>query len=124
MRIVQEYPPNIDLIKANFNIVGKDIVFAYGDTIYSPAGLSLSQDLIVHEMKHIEQQKGEPDDWWDLYISNSDFRLEQEVEAYKAQLQSYKGDRYKLAWKLAKDLSSETYGNLVSIEEALNLILK
>ena len=125
MKIIKDYPPNFKQIKEKFNPPFRAI-FIYGDTIYSPSDTKISKDLIVHETVHSLQQGLEPDKWWDRYIKDSDFRLGEELKAYRNQLQYYKKNNK--AWmpflkRISKDLSSPMYGNIISYKEAMSKIL-
>lgn len=123
MIIREEYPPNIKEIEKVFDIKDrKDLVFTYGDKLYNPYKIKLVPHLIIHETVHSEQQK-DPKEWWDKYLKDPDFRLEQELEAYakqyayaKPQLNA-KGQELFLE-KISFDLSSEVYGNIVSYQKA------
>lgn len=61
------------------------IAIAYGDTVYSKN--PLTPDIEAHEECHLAQQEeigaGE---WWDRYLSDRDFRFEQELLAYRVQI--------------------------------------
>lgn len=84
MKIVNEYPPNYELIKFVLN-PGKHATFCYGDILYNPSGRELPLDIEHHEEVHSHQQGNEPAAWWNRYITDPDFRLSQEIEAYGAQ---------------------------------------
>lgn len=128
-RIVDGHPPNYEEIKARFN-PALGTVYAYGNTIYAPgvAGL-ISADLVVHEEVHFEQQArvGGPDAWWRLYIDDPRFRLEQEVEAYRAQYASLatlpRPERRERLAHYCKSLASRMYGGLVTKDQARRLIV-
>lgn len=123
MKIVNEWPPNIDLIKAVLK-PSKETVFCYGDTIYNPSGKTLSPDIEEHEAIHSRQQRDNKDGWYTKYLTDKAFRLEQELQAY--------GEQYKFAKKHVKDkrllkwakesmalaLSGEEYGNLCDFGQA------
>lgn len=49
-----------------------------------------SHDIIEHEIVHFEQQDvyGDPDVWWECYLTDSEFRLAAEVEAYGKDIQA------------------------------------
>lgn len=99
-------------------------IFTFYPNIYS--SVPLSEDLMAHENTHLAQQKSFLGalKWWRRYIDDPKFRTEQEIEACKAQLRAAKSmvkDRNKISGFidiLAKNLSSEVYGNCVSFEEA------
>ena len=123
--IYGEDPPFIDFIKKSFK-VNDDTVYTYGDTIYYKGG-ELSDSLISHEITHVLQQtKMGKDEWWEKYLEDEKFRLDQEVEAYRNQykageLSGVKGLNLLLD-KISKDLSSGLYGYIISYEEAKKLI--
>ena len=128
--IKHERPPNWDAIVAAFPAVAEkeDVaVFTYFPYVYVPGGLPLTPDLETHERVHLAQQgayPGEVEVWWDNYLTTPVFRLEQELEAYGAQLAFMKpyGNRVFEYTKdrLAKDLSGPLYGNLISYGEAVS----
>lgn len=108
---------------------GKAVVVAYGDTIH--CSQEPSDDVIQHELIHLEQQgytKDGAKKWYERYIAEPEFRLDQELQAYRAQYKFAKDfvkDRNKLNTylnRLARDLSGEMYGNLVTGVEARRLI--
>lgn len=125
VRISTDLPPNWDRIQKEFPHSNKEeTVVAYGGTIYSK--YPMSDHLIAHEKVHLEQQEGKPEAWWELYFTDKDFRLQQELEAYKKQIQFFKtqtgaknNDLFKFKVKIAKDISSPLYGNMISFNEAL-----
>ena len=128
MKIIQGYPPNYDEIAKKFDLSGRDVVFAFGDVLYNPSGNKVPSDLMVHEETHGKQQKNEVMKWWEKYLKNKEFRLSQEIEAYQNQYQYFKEHcrsslvLVKYLDFLAKELSSEMYGNMISYEKALQLI--
>lgn len=127
MKIVKGFPPNYAEIKARFN-PAPNTVFAYGETIYSPGRIDLPADLIVHERTHFDQQRaaGGPEAWWRRYIDEPQFRLEQEIEAYRAQYATCasfpRPQRRQLLAHICKSLASGMYGSLVTKEQARKLV--
>lgn len=98
-------------------------VFAYDKEIYSDN--ELPTHLLIHELKHIEQQNRIGVDMWvEKYLNNPQFRLNEEVEAYQAELKCFRdrNERYKEKMRCAKQLSSDLYDNIVSYQEALKLL--
>ena len=125
MVIKQDYPPNIEEIKKHFKI-RHDVVYTYGDTLYSPQGANIPKHLMIHEETHSKEQLSlTPELWWKKYFEDPTFRLEQELMAYKNQLNSIRKDTKnwsKMAFytaAIARDLSSELYGNIISFEGAV-----
>lgn len=98
-------------------------IFAYNNTIYTSA--DLPDDFIEHEKVHLKQQNTiGADNWVALYMRNPEFRLKQEVEAYRYQLSCIKdkNKRSKSLTEFIKVLASEMYGNMVNLEEAKDLL--
>lgn len=131
MKNLIAYPPNYEEILAVFPaIVGKPVVFAYGDTLYNPTGAIIPPDLKVHEETHELQQKeyrGGASQWWKQYLFSPDFRLDQEAKAYRAQYKYLLGTESRQVAraglrKFVKDLSGAIYGHICSAELAEKLI--
>lgn len=102
MIIVRGFPPIYEEAAKRFNIRGRKVVFAWGDKIYDPFDANIGPDLEVHEAVHGEQQKaiGGPEIWWHKYFIDANFRLEQEIQAYRAQ--------YKFFCKQYRDRNQQT----------------
>src|SRR5690242_10724137 len=106
----------------------KGTIFTVGNIIHCK--FTLSKAKFAHEYTHVEQQtKMGVELWWDKYFNYTDFRLEQEVEAYrneakwiKVNIKNFK-ERDKMLDQICRDLSSPLYGNITSFEEAKELIL-
>jgi len=137
--VKNERPPNYEQIAAAFNIKGRyGIIFTYGSTIYNPDGEPVSPDLFAHEEVHERQQRdilalslnrptNGPAEWWDRYIADPEFRLDQEVEAYRAQYkfaqENYGRDQRRALLKhISKALAGPMYGYLMSPDEARRTI--
>lgn len=130
MKILRAFPPNYEKIAKRFNLKGKIVVFTYGDILYNPYNGDIPDHLLAHEQIHAEQQKKFPivEAWWDKYMADDKFRLDQEVEAYRAQYQyasAYMSKKLlqNLLIKIATDLSSPVYGSMINYETAKSLIL-
>lgn len=133
MRITYEKPPIYDEANAFFKLEELNLgtIFTYGSTIFNPFRGELTQDLIVHESVHMEQQ-GHDDTvaklWWQRYFLDPEFRLSQEVEAYGAQykyLCTIFKDRNRQArhlQSLAQMLAGPMYGGIITVNEARKLI--
>jgi hypothetical protein len=129
MKIIIDYPPNIEQIDKVFNVKNtKGIVYAYGDVLYNPDNGVIDVPLIAHEQTHTIQQGDSPEEWWVKYLNDSEFRLSQEIEAYRNQYIKYcdlvkdKNKRFNFLRKIASDLSSPMYGNIIKLEEALKVL--
>lgn len=121
MKTLNEYPPNIEEIRKVLT-PPKDVIFTYGDTLYNPDKIEIPDHLYVHEETHKKQQT-DPIAWWDRYLKDSEFRLEQELEAYVAQYVFFKETHNDKQSKLllediATHLSSSMYGNIINFHKA------
>lgn len=118
MRVIKAYPPNFRQLAAAFPVRGRrDVIFTYGDTIYNPGGINISDWLMAHERVHARQQGERPDTWWTQYVAFKPFRLEQEVEAHRAEARAGGDVEY-----AARRLSSPLYGGLITLDEARKLL--
>ncbi len=130
MRVRLEKPPFglYERAEKQFGVVWEDgVVFTVSDIVYSP--YSITPDLLVHEKTHEKQQRVIGTKlWWEKYFDDEPFRLEQELEAYRAQyayLKATMKDREKLFKKLhfiCSKLSGTMYGNIISYSEAMEKI--
>jgi hypothetical protein len=87
MKTVTSFPPNYDLIRVAFPGLPPHTRFCYGDTIYNPSGEPIPADIEYHESIHSKRQGSMPDLWWNRYLTEPSFRLEEELLAYRAQYQ-------------------------------------
>ena len=125
----EDFPPNYqEILKAILDVEkSTTVTFCYGDTIYNPYKLKLTEDLIYHESVHSKQQGDTPDEWWSKYLTDVEFRLSQELEAYGEQYQFVKARTMgKLTeWvldRLAEHLAGPLYGNLLNLAQAKSKI--
>lgn len=135
MKIAIAKPPCWDAANALFRLEELDLgtVFTYGDTLYNPFNVQLSYDLIAHEEEHARQQMH--DDtcaklWWDRYIRDPEFRIEQEGMAYGAQYRCIckrvkdRNARARQLHGLVEIFSGAMYGDIISHPMAQDTILK
>lgn len=116
---LQENFPLIEEYRKIFEITD-DTIFAYDGVIYT--NNLLPDHLITHEKTHLKQQdKIGADKWVQNFLTDPQFRLQQEVEAYRKQLGSIKNReaRNKIRIESAYNLSSPLYGNIITYQEAL-----
>lgn len=123
-------PPNWEVLQAIFKLQWEDgIIVTYGDTYYSQA--EVEPDLVAHETVHMRQQiEMGIEEWWDKYCLEPKFRLSQEIEAYRAQVQYLRdntesmsrNERRARIMHMALALSSHIYGNIIGFKEAQNAI--
>lgn len=126
MKIIKAFPPNCAAINRAFHIRGKPVFFAYGDKIYNPAGAYIAPAIVVHERVHGERQGADPAAWWQRYIDDAVFRLDEEIPAHRAEYACYRSTAQteQQLDLIAKRLSSPLYGNLVSYGLAVELLLQ
>ena len=128
MQIKNEKPPIYDKILQAGMQPSDNVIYAYGNVIYNPSGKNITPDLIVHEKTHCRQQGNDPNDWWDRYLDDGIFRIQQEVEAYANQynfickIQKDKNKRNKILRNMAIILSSITYGSIIGSSAAYKMI--
>lgn len=131
MKIVNANPPNYEKIVAAFPMVTTIYrpYFCYGDTIYNPGGAPLAPEKVVHESVHMMQQLEVGIEWWwDMYIADKAFRLQEEVDAYRMEYKEYcrlhknREQRFVTLQNLAGQLAHELYGSLCTKAEAMAFI--
>ena len=128
MKIKTEYPPIYEKILEAGMKPNKTVLITYGDTIYNPSGEHISDDLMVHEETHGDQQGSSPEVWWNEYFKTPKFRIDQEAEAYANQFLYFRytthdrNVRARFLVLLASFLSSAMYGSVITIPEATTLI--
>lgn len=133
MKILVAFPPNIKQIAEKFGLTveqAKNLLYAYGDTIYNPGNHKISRDLIVHETTHSMRQGKNIEAWWKKYLNDSEFRIMEELEAYTNQYKAFCEDqkdrnmRAKFLHRIATDVSGPVYGNMLSFKDAREVIIK
>lgn len=130
MEIVYAKPPNYDMVAKAFNIEDMGgVIFTYGNKLYVPGGekIHIDKPLMRHEETHARQQKKMGIDlWWEQFLGDRNFRLSQELEAYREQYRAMAGlpleARIGYLDHIAGDLSGKMYGNLMTKEEAKAVI--
>ena len=139
MRIINDWPPNIDAIRAAFPIEGReDVIFSYGDRVYAPCSQVIHQALQAHERVHCERQLsrlGGVEDWGRDYIADPAFRLAEEIPAHLAEyiwwagrpgadrpIDGFRSVRLFHLTKIAQRLASPLYGGLLSLSDAKKAI--
>lgn len=103
------------------------IIIAYGENIHCK--YKVSRHKYVHEKVHCKQQlKYGIDRWWGKYIKDKKFRLEQELEAYRKEKDYIESNirdinlKKEMMDSILNDISSSIYGDIISYEEAKQLI--
>lgn len=123
MNIVIGYPPIYDEIAAAFDLRGVKPIFAWGNTIYNPHGVPIPPELIAHENVHMQRQAGDPLSWWKKYITDPQFRLNEELMAHAAEyryiVENSSRNQRRIALKVtAQRLAARLYGSLISVKDA------
>lgn len=140
MKIIKAYPPNYVQIRTAFpQVVGRQgILYAWGERIYNPSGVNLPWWLKEHEEVHGSRQLSfasdrNPDDtairaWWNVYISDPEFRLNEEILAHRAEWEVYSSlwvnreQQKGYLVHMAERLSGPLYNNMISLAEAVKEI--
>ena len=132
MKVIKDYPPNYeDIVEAIPSVAdNKNVVFAYGDKIYAPRVKGkVRKDVRVHEEQHMRQQGDDPESWWARYLDDVEFRLSQEIDAYRKQYVYYVKKNHDVRKRedflrgITKTLSGELYDNMITQKQALDLIV-
>lgn len=129
IEIVQALPPVYDRIVAAIGKPSETAIYTYGDTIYSPRTPELPPDIFEHEAEHVRQQeKTGAEAWWSVYLVDRDFRLEQELAAYRTQWRTVKqlvkdrNAQTRHLFQMAQSLAGPLYGRIVGFQDAMRLI--
>lgn len=129
MNVVVANPPMFDEIDAVFNVRGRQVIFAWGRTIFNPANVVIAPQLFEHEAVHCERQGNDIEGWWRRYIADPEFRLYEEVPAHQAEYRSLlrlRGDnranRRRFLPYVASRLAAPIYGRMVTVAQAKELI--
>lgn len=128
LNVIHADPPNREAIEARFGVLPGSVIFTYGPNVYVPSGEPLTKALEAHEGVHVLQQGGDPEGWWNVYLSDDDFRLDQELAAHRAEWRVLSGSitdrnaRVEGLRSVARRLASPMYGGLVTVSEAMRLI--
>ena len=83
--IVGRYPPNFERIDAVFHTREKPVLYCFGDAIFNPMQIEVPPFLIAHESVHCERQGDQIEEWWDRYLADPAFRLQEELPAHAAE---------------------------------------
>ena len=103
----------------------KGVIITYGDTVYCK--FNISDDLKVHEETHVRQQNEMGKElWWEKYFDNKKFRLSQEVEAYRNQMEYIRNNYSKtliknLKKKIIQDMCT-IYDGMCTFKQARKLL--
>ena len=117
--------PHLKRFKKKFPITDGTI-FVYKDTIYT--NNEIPYDIVHHEIMHLRRQQDiGAKKWINNYLKDDNFRLQEELIAYRYQLEKVReyNDPEELQGVLhesALNLSSSLYGNIISYAKANELL--
>lgn len=118
--------PYLKEFKDRFRDINDKTVFVLPDVIFCDYPHLLPNHVVTHEKVHMKQQlRLGVDKWVTQYLYDDAFRLEMEVEAYRAQIFSIhdREARNQIRLTCAKHLASELYGGIVNFQQALNVLI-
>lgn len=127
MEIKVEAPPNYPEICKRFpSIFGNsNILFTYGNNIYILREMDIPVWIMEHEKVHsVRQAEITPEEWWDKYLKEDDFRYNEELLAHRVEYQTYciinhaRNQRRLGLKEISKRLSSPMYGNCATFDRA------
>lgn len=127
MRVVVEQPPFADALGKIFRLP-EGTLCTFGDIIYNPSNNPIDMPTMFHETVHSIQQGSNPQKWWERYLKDAAFRIGEEVPAYQIQYKEAgnfikdRNELFKYLMRLAKDLSGEQYGNMMTVQGAVDAI--
>lgn len=125
-------PPNFERILAVLPGASEPgVIFAYAPDIYAPGCKMLPAELVAHEAAHIARQVEDGvEAWWDRYLVDTQFRLDEEVIGHRAEyvaLCQFAPDREARNRKLhrvALKLCAPLYGYRLTYADAKRLLLE
>ncbi len=95
MKIEIAKPPNFEEILKVFPRAGDyGVIFAWGYTIFNPSAVKISPPLMAHEEVHGRRQRDADytdhavDLWWHDYLTDPEFRYQEEVLAHAAEFRA------------------------------------
>lgn len=131
MQVVAGYPPNFAAIAQVLPLAKRHgVIFTYGERVYTgDSEPVVSPALKAHEAVHSQRQTEiGVEKWWERYLAEDAFRLEEELLAHRAEYRAFKGwtkDRNQVAQALhqiATRLSSGLYGTMLTYQQARRFI--
>lgn len=118
------YPQLQEKFKADWD---QGVIIAYEGKIHSKEQPEAQK--WIHEEQHLLRQAELGDKaWWNLYLESSQFRLEEEILAYLAEVKFIKRNikdrelRFHLIRDIAINFASELYGSIISVDDALKIL--
>ena len=128
MKIIRELPPNYSDILKVFPIASNpEILFAFGDVIYTASQSEIPHFLLRHEEAHGIRQlalEGGVEAWWEAYLSDVKFRYMEELVAHRVEYEARitgatcRQQRRSAMKEVARRLASPLYGGMKSAANA------
>ena len=109
--IKKELPPNIENIRLAGFGTDPEGIYAYAPDVFSLSKKDIPADIQYHEDIHIQRQGDSPLAWWHKWLTDKDFRLEEELIAYAEQS---KRVRAVMGSRASEGCIDEAAGNLSS----------
>jgi hypothetical protein len=127
--VYNEFSPVWDrILAAGLNPDPNRVVITYGSRLFAPMVRYIPEDLLRHEETHSAQQGANPDGWWDRYLTDPFFRIQQEAEAYGAQYKFVcekvkdRNRRYQFLMAISIQLAGPMYGSVITRSAAEKMI--
>lgn len=122
VKFSKECPKIFNECNKHFGVVwGNGLIITYGDTVHCDREIPM--DLWAHELTHISQQTSfGVKKWWKEYFKNPEFRIRQESEAYRNQVNYLKknlkdkNQLFRAIVNIRQQLSGPMYGNAISYD--------
>lgn len=110
--IIIDRPPNFEQIQAVFpKASDPGVLFAYDGNVYNPSGIVVPPALIAHEEVHLHRQRDAgPTSWWDKYLTDAEFRYNEELFAHVAE------------FKMQRNVRDRNFGARLLLSTALRLV--
>ena len=121
-------PPNRAALEGRFGPLPDTVIVTYAPHIYVPGGGKLTPALEAHETVHLGQQGNDPAGGWERYLADDTFRLEQELEAHRAEWRVARAEitdrnrRTRELHLISRRLASPLYGNMLTTAEATRMV--
>jgi len=130
--IIHARPPNFSHIALAFPFADRPgVIFSWGEDIFNPSGVEIPGELLAHERAHGQRQLApgmNPYFWWERYIEDPKFRLEEELAGHKAEYAAFKSHehnarkRERMLGHIAEKFSSPLYGSMITQPHARRLL--
>lgn len=133
MIVRQERPPLFAEIDLKFKVAHRrGVLYTFGNVIYNPDGVHIPAPLIAHEEVHADRQLyyigGGVEAWWQRYLADDSFRLNEELPAHQAEYRAIcqetkdRNQRARALQAIAGRLASSLYGNVIQLRDAQRLV--